>query len=361
MPILLSVVTNQNIKDLNKNKLLTHLLENPFLMAPMAGVTDCSFRKIMRRLESSFVVTELISANGLKYNSDKTRELMSFTECQRPVGIQIFGETIENLVFSAIEVEKMGADFVDLNLGCPVKKVVKKGAGSALLKDLPYLTEILKALVSAVNIPVTIKIRTGWDKTDLNADEVCNIAYEAGIAWVAIHGRTRSQAYTGEADWEYIKYVKSVSKIPIIGNGDVLDSDTALKRLNESKCDGIMIGRGCLKNPWIFQEAHLKLSKQRLDKQKLAKPVSKDYLSVLKPLILEYEKNADERVCLLQIKKFSSWFSHGINGSAQLRKNIFSAKDVVEAKRICFNFFEKSGGFSRIEDSHKNFMMSGHG
>ena len=173
------------------------LKTNPFVLAPMAGITDHAFRTFMRKLDASVVVTELVSANGIEYKSERTMKLMSFDESQRPVGIQLFGEEPEILGRAAAVAEAEGCDFVDLNFGCPVPKVVKKGAGSAMLKDPVQLQKVLAAVKGAVKIPVTIKIRTGWDSNTRNAAEICNIAYNEGISWVAIHGRTRNQGYSG--------------------------------------------------------------------------------------------------------------------------------------------------------------------
>ena len=240
---------------MREEDLVGYLKKNPFVLAPMAGITDAPFRTFMREMGAGVVVTELVSATGLQYSSDKTRKLMHFEEVQRPIGIQIFGETLEHLAFATREIEVMGADFVDLNFGCPVPKVVKKGAGSAVLKDLVALRDILRTVKAASSLPVTIKIRTGWDESTRNSEEVCQVAYDEGITWVAIHGRTRAAAYSGKADWEYISNVKAKARLPVLGNGDITSAEMALQRLKDSGCDGVLIGRGCLKNPWIFREA----------------------------------------------------------------------------------------------------------
>ena len=231
------------------------LKENPFILAPMAGITDNAFRNFAMEMSSSVVVSELVSASGIKYGSEQTLRLMRYEEMQRPVGIQLFGESPEIIAEGARLVEEQGADFVDMNFGCPVNKVVKKGAGSAVLKDLDQLSEILRTVKSAINIPLTIKIRTGWTFDTRNAVEVCQVAYDEGVEWVAIHGRDRKQAYTGLADWDYIGEVKAKAKLPIIGNGDVLTAEVANLRIKETGVDGVMIGRGALKNPYIFEES----------------------------------------------------------------------------------------------------------
>ena len=340
---------------LMSSALLDALKKNPFVLAPMAGITDCAFRSFMRPLGTPVVVTELVSANGLKFNSEKTKKLMEFEEVQRPVGIQIFGETPEAMAEAAASVEEYGADFVDINFGCPVKKVVKKGAGSAALKDLVFLRELVHATKSAIKIPLTIKIRTGWDCDSKNADEVCQIAYEEGVTWVAIHGRTRSQAYSGQADWEYLQWVKENSPIPVIGNGDVTSAGIANKRLRESKCDGVMIGRGCLKNPWLFQESlNIFNFEQQVD-------IEKDYSKVIFQLKTSLERTQEERVVGLQIKKFASWYSAGFPGSSQFRKSVFQSKSLDETLDRTLTFFQNVSYYQKKDTSHEPFLMGGHG
>jgi nifR3 family TIM-barrel protein len=179
-------------------------IDSPFILAPMAGITNSPFRRLMRRRGSSVVVSELVSANGIRYSSQKTIELLKFHEEERPVGLQIFGDDHQNLIDAAKFIEERGASFVDINMGCPVPKVVSKGGGSAMCRDLPLLAKLLNGLVAAVKIPVTIKIRTGWDEHSVNALDVVRVAEDCGVAWVAIHGRTRAQGYSGLADWDLI-------------------------------------------------------------------------------------------------------------------------------------------------------------
>jgi nifR3 family TIM-barrel protein len=334
--------------------LIEHIRKKPFLLAPMAGITDIAFRLFMQELGASVVTTELVSANGLQYKSDRTRKLMQISPKEHPVGIQIFGETLDALAYAAFECEQLGADFVDLNFGCPVNKVVKKGAGSAILKDLDQLKRVLETVKSAVNIPVTIKIRTGWTCATQNADEVCKIAYNEGITWVAIHGRSRAKAYNGKADWDYIAEVKSKSSIPVIGNGDLTSSELCLKRLAESGCDAVMIGRGALKNPWIFQESQAKYDGKTLQ-------IHRDFIALVKRLKSIYLEHFDERIAMLQVKKFSSWFSSGFPGSAQFRKNLFSTKDPNELWEVIEIYFETIKEHQQEDTSHEAFLMGGHG
>ena len=218
----------------------------------MAGVTDKPFRSFMREMGCGLITTEFVSARALKEGSLKTKILMEHDKSQKPVGIQIFGGDPEALSEGAKRAEAAGADFVDLNLGCPVRKIVKKGAGAALLKDLPALKKVLSAMRRAVSIPLSLKVRTGWDSQSLNADQAADLAHSEGFSWLTIHGRTREQGYSGKADWSYIKKVKAGARLPVIGNGDLDSSQKAVEALEFSGCDGVMIGRGCLGNPWIF-------------------------------------------------------------------------------------------------------------
>ncbi len=331
------------------------LKQNPFILAPMAGITDHAFRTFMRKLDTSFVVTELVSASGIEYKSERTMKLMSYDESQRPVGIQLFGEEPEVLARAAQVCESQGCDFVDLNFGCPVPKVVKKGAGSAMLKDPVQMQKVLSAVKKAVKIPVTIKIRTGWDSNSRNAVEICNIAYNEGISWVAIHGRTRAQSYTGFADWDFIADVKSKAQLPIIGNGDILTPRQAVLRLEQSGCDGVMIGRGCLKNPFIFMDS---LS---LWKGEAVRDVQRDYMSLFNNLRAEIVAHCDEHITGIQLRKFAAWFSTGYPGAAQFRKNLFQSKSNDEVMALANEFFAAIGSVDQEDTSQDGFLMGGHG
>ena len=327
---------------------------NPFFLAPMAGITDSPFRSFMREMGCGLITTELVSARGLKENHQKTRQLMEFEEHQRPIGIQIFGESAETLGEGARIAQDTGADFVDLNLGCPVNKIVKKGAGSALLKDLKTLAQVLRRMRSNTSLPLSLKVRTGWDQNSLNAGEVARIAYNEGFSWMTIHGRTRSQGYSGQADWNYIKAIKAEAPLPIIGNGDLKTANQALEKLKFSKCDGVMIGRGCLKNPWIFLEARALLNKT-------PETFNRDCRFLIQRLTGYLEKVYDEKLFLLQIKKFCAWFSAGIPHSAPFRKNLFMEKDKKRVLEMITEFFDASSFTLKETKEYGPELMRGHG
>ncbi len=335
---------------------LDALKKNPFVLAPMAGITDHAFRSFMRKLDASVVVTELVSATGIEYKSERTLSLMSFDESQRPIGIQLFGEDPEIIARAAQVVEQQGADFVDLNFGCPVPKVVKKGAGSAMLKDLPAMKKVLQACVSAVKIPVTIKIRTGWDANSRNAIDVCNLAHDEGIAWVAIHGRTRAAGYSGLADWDFITDVKSKVKIPVLGNGDIVTPQKAVSQLRNSGCDGVLIGRGALKNPLIFADA---LSLWR--NEPVRDDLKRNYSGIFQDLDKAIRAHSNEHITNIQLKKFASWFSTGYPGAAAFRKAIFQIKDNDEVLGHALHFFGSIKNIEQEDTSQDNFLMGGHG
>ncbi len=335
------------------------LKQNPFVLAPMAGITDHAFRSFMREMGAGVVISELVSATGLEYKSKRTESLMSFDDSQRPVGLQLFGEKPEHVAHAAQFVESKGADFVDLNFGCPVPKVVKKGAGSAMLKDLPAMRTLLKAVVAAVKIPVTIKIRTGWDQSSRNAIEVVRLAADEGIAWVAIHGRTRAQGYEGLADWEFIGNVKAHATLPILGNGDIVTAEQANRRLTDYGLDGVMIGRGALKNPFIFQDS-LALRGGTAPIPAIDRDLEATFLRLRQYVVAHCEPVLVD----IQLKKFAAWYSTGYSGAAQFRKSIFQAKsteDILQTALIFFKTMKQNQNELSMNPSNDGFLMGGHG
>ncbi len=352
--------------------LIAHLKSNPFLLAPMAGITDHAFRSFMKEMGVGVLTTELVSATGLEYKSQRTAALMSFDESQRPLGVQLFGENPLHVAHAAQFVEEKGADFVDLNFGCPVPKVVKKGAGSAMLKDLSSLKIFLRRVRSAISIPLTIKIRTGWDDSHRNSHEVASLASDEGITWVTIHGRTRAQGYEGLADWNYIGEVKSKSKIPVIGNGDIVTASQALQWLKQYQLDGIMMGRGALKNPYLFQEAKKLFSEaegaQPHNLLLRSEAKNRDMGAAFARLSSYIARHCHEHLIQIQLKKFAAWYSSGYHGSAQFRKILFGTSSSEEVLRVVLAFFkavrdESCAVTSSPEEGedHQGFLMGGHG
>jgi nifR3 family TIM-barrel protein len=340
--------------------LISALKSNPFALAPMAGITDPCFRTFMRELGCGIVVSELVSSHGIEYKSTRTLALMGYEEIQRPVGIQLFGDDAEILGRAAKVVEEHGADFVDLNFGCPVPKVVKKGGGSAVLKDLAQVERIFRAVKAATSLPVTVKIRTGWDESTRNAEKVSELAFNEGLTWVAIHGRTRAAGYSGQADWDYISTVKAKSKIPIIGNGDIHSADQAVARLKESACDGVMIGRGCLKNPWIFRES-LELWQNVSACNARNTDISNDFVVLFNKMRTAFEVRVDQKITMLQIKKFASWYSSGYPGASAFRKAIFQTQSLDDTMSLTLDFFGALNSIVPVDTSDEGFLMGGHG
>ena len=336
---------------MKEHQLLTALRDNPFLLAPMAGVTDLPFRTLMKRMGAGILTTELVSAKALELHGPKHQKIMHFEDCQRPVGVQIFGDSLSAFDKAARMVEEEGADFLDLNFGCPVPKIVKKGGGSAILKDLKQLEQVLYTVKKAITIPLTIKIRMGWDSSSKNANEVCKIAYNEGVTWVSLHGRTRSQGFSGKADWSYISYIKQNAPLPLIGNGDLVDKKQIIQLKKVSQCDGMMIGRACLKNPWIFIEL----------KNEDFHATAQNILNVLNELEELLNNFYEERRLLLQYKKFCSWFASGKTNSAQFRQQIFQTRSLNEAKDLAEGFFSGIQRENKLPLAWDASLMQGHG
>jgi tRNA-dihydrouridine synthase B len=228
-------------------------LSGPVVLAPLAGVTDHTFRFLCREMGASLVYTEMVSADGLVRKNPGTGRLIYFEESERPIGVQLFGSDVEIMACAAERLADRGFDLIDLNFGCPVKKVVKRNAGSALMRDPERLAQITEAVVRAVDLPVTVKIRSGWCEEAINAVQVARMAQEAGAKAVAVHARTQKMGFAGRADWEIIAQVKAAVSIPVIGNGDIRTPQDARRMLDDTGCDLVMIGRGALGNPWIFR------------------------------------------------------------------------------------------------------------
>ena len=325
---------------------------NQFWLAPMAGITDVCFRQLMDEMGAGVLVSELVSAKGLLYNSGKTHKMIEVhPKSKSLVGIQLFGESEEDIINAAQYVKEAGASFVDINLGCPVKKVVKKGCGAALMRDPAYLETFLTKIKRKIELPLTVKMRTGWSHDELTIHECVRAANNSGCEWVAIHGRTRAQGYEGEADWNLIAEVKQRAKLPIVGNGDIRTVDQAQKLLNDSGVDAVMIGRGALRNPWIFKEC---IGFNKNDFESPCKVLDR-YLELLRD-------KYDIRNTIIYLRKFASWLVYGYPGAASFRSSMYQLLTVDELVHNARIFFERVDHFPKPQfKSSESFMMSGHG
>jgi len=309
-------------------------IDPPLVLAPIAGHTDTLFRQAVKSLGGcGLVVSELVSTEGMTRQQERTLCLTRFEASERPVSIQIFGSDPGRMATSAALVEQMGADIVDINVGCPVKKVVKQGGGSNLLRDLPLLERIFTATRKAVSIPLTAKIRIGWDRSNVNALEVLKLAEDCGLEALAVHGRARCDLFTGCADWSVIARVKDAARIPVIGNGDVTTPEDAERMFRETGVDGVMIGRGILCNPWLMRQCHDHLCGNAL------RPVA---LEEKAQFMLSFLRRISEGVppaaAAGKMKRMGGYLSKGFPGGARLRAAIHAATSSEEILNLTREF-----------------------
>jgi len=315
-------------------------LKNNLILAPMAGVTDLPFRLMVAGEGCGLVVSEMVSAKGLVMGGVKTRELLQIGEEERPVSVQLFGAEAESMGEAAAIIEALGADIIDINMGCPVKKVVGPGAGSALLKDLKKIEAIVSSVKKKITIPLTIKIRSGWDHSSIVVSEVLKVAETAGVDAIALHPRTKAQAFGGRADWSLIGLLKEKASIPVIGNGDVRSPEDARRMVDETGCDGVMIGRGCMGNPWIFRETGSYLKTGSYE----APTIDEKREKVLLHLGLVIERYGIITGLRL-FRKHLAWYSKGIKGSAAFRRLINETLSLDEVNDLIESFFSHAGVF----------------
>ena len=309
------------------------------VLAPMAGVCNSAFRKIIKEMGCSLVYAEMVSDKGMIYNSQKTKDMLYFEECERPIAQQIFGSDKDTFVKAAKMVyDIMKPDISDSNMGCPVPKVaVKSQAGAALLKSPDKIKEIVSAVVKAVPVPVTVKIRSGWDNNSINAVEVAKIVEEAGASAITVHGRTRSQGYSGKADLDIIKSVKENVSIPVIGNGDIVSAETAKKMIEYTGCDAVMIGRGVLGNPWLMREVTTYLETGEI----IDKPSYEDRISMCFHHLEYLMKLKNEKVAVLEMRSHVAWYIKGMPGAQIVKNEVFKAKTSEELEKILDNYLKE--------------------
>ena len=315
---------------LKKLKIGNVELENNLILAPMAGVTNLPFRIICKEFGPGLVCTEMASSRAMFHNDQKTKRLFNTEGEKRPISFQIFGSDEETMAYSAKYVSEF-ADIIDINMGCPAPKVVKNGDGSKLLLDLEQAEKVIKAVVENSKVPVTLKIRKGWDKENIVATEIAKIAENAGISAITVHGRTRSEFYSGKADLEIIKKVKETVKIPVIGNGDIVDEESAYNMFEKTNVDGIMIGRGSFGNPWIFRNIKHYLETG----EKLPDPSNDEKLEVMKKHINLAVAEIGE-IAVKELRKHISWYTKNLKNSSEFR----SKMNTIETKEELLEMLE---------------------
>jgi len=307
------------------------IIDSKLALAPMAGVTDLAFRTICREFGAGLTYTEMVSAKALVYQDRKTRSLLQLGENEHPAGAQIFGSDANCMADAAGRaIEISGADFIDINMGCPVGKVVKSGDGSALMRDPDKAMKIIEAVVKAVKCPVTVKIRKGWDKGNVNAVEFAKMAEAAGVRAIAVHGRTRTQMYSGKADWDIIREVKRTVSVPVLANGDVISAEAAVRILNYTGADIAMIARGAMGDPWIFEQAAAQLNGEDPPKKPSAGERTKTALRQFELAA----KQKGERVACLEARKHFAWYLRGVSHSGPFKERISKATTMEDLHDI---------------------------
>lgn len=311
-------------------------IKNKVGLAPMAGISNPAYMKICEEMGVGFCVTELISSEAIVRNNKKTFDMLNgIDKLNIPVGIQIFGSDEETMGLAAkILVDKYKIKFIDINMGCPVPKVALNGAGSGLLKTPDKVYSIVKKVVESVDVPVTVKIRSGWDNNSINAKEIAKIIESAGASAICVHPRTRAQGYSGLSDWNIIKEVKESVNIPVIGNGDIKNCCDAKRMLDETNCDAIMIGRSALGNPWIIKECVEYLEREIIP----IEVTKKNKIDMIKKHLDYLLKTKDTKIAMLEIRSHAAWYLKGIKNTKELKENIFKTKTKEELINLLDNY-----------------------
>ena len=311
-------------------KLGRYEIENPLILGPMAGVTDWAFRTICAELGANITVTEMVSSRALVYQDQKSKKLLRKNEGSL-CGAQIFGNDPEIMAQAAVmALEISGCDFLDINMGCPMPKIANSGDGCGLMRTPELAGEIVKAVVKAVDVPVTVKCRLGWDKGNLNVLDFTKRMEDNGAAMVAVHGRTRAMLYSGTADWDYIRKVKEQLSIPVIANGDIVDDASALRCLKWTGADGIMIGRATFGDPWIFQQVSAAMAGQEVPER----PALKDRIAVAVKQFELSEQDHGEHIACLEARKHFAWYLRGVRNASYYKKEITSMNKMEDIYRI---------------------------
>ena len=311
-------------------------IKNQIVLAPMAGICNHAYRTIIKQMGCGLIYCEMVSDKAICYENKKTKDMLYMTDDERPISQQIFGSDKDSFVTAAKYIyNTMKPDIIDINMGCPVPKVaIKSQAGSALLKDLKKVYDIVKSVVESVPIPITVKIRSGWDNNSINAVDIAKTIEKAGAKAIAIHPRTRSQGYSGYADWSIIKKVKQSVNIPVIGNGDIKNCYDAKKMLEETGCDAVMIGRATLGNPWIIKEC-IDYLESNIEPKKIS---TEEKLNMILDHLNRLKLLKSEHVALLEIRSHAAWYLKGIKNTSELKKNIFKTKSIEELYDLIINF-----------------------
>jgi tRNA-dihydrouridine synthase B len=342
-------------------------LDHPVALAPMAGMTDTAFRRLVKRKGGcGLVVTEMVSSEGLVRGIDRTLEYAEYTEEERPVSIQIFGGDPKVMADAAQVVESMGADVVDINMGCPVAKIAKHNAGCSLMREPEHAASVVKAMVDAVRIPVTVKMRAGWNEREINAPKLARLVEDAGASAIAVHGRTAAQSYTGESDWDLISRVAEGVSIPVFGSGDCVEPSQVISRLQNSRVGGVLVGRGALRNPWIFsQTARLSgghpeptvslndkgqflldyidlLLKERVGERE----GFRHFAPALAPATDGIPAKGRERWVINKVRALGSWYTKGLDGGSALRVRINATESIESLKQLIQDFFGSNSNLS---------------
>ncbi|PKK92395.1 MAG: tRNA dihydrouridine synthase DusB [Tenericutes bacterium HGW-Tenericutes-7] len=313
------------------------ILDNNVFVAPMAGVTDLSYRLILKEFGAGLIYTEMISDKGLLYDNQKTKDMIEISDYEKPIALQLFGSDVESMVNAAILIDKeSNCDIIDINMGCPVPKVTKAGSGSKLMTTPELAKQIVSSIVKVVNKPVSVKFRSGWDHRSINAVSFAKAMEEAGASLIAIHGRTRTDMYSGRVDLDIIKEVKAAVKIPVIGNGDIKSPEDAKMMIDYTNCDGVMIGRGLMGNPWLIKQTVDYLETGNYEKE-ISIATQKAYLLKHLDNLIKYK---GEHIAILEMRTHGAWYVKGLPGATKIKTQIVHAKSVEEIVDIINNYFD---------------------